>query len=40
MWRLGFRPVSPSTVSFPLDLASAVVDLIDIVAESRNLARF
>ncbi|MBW4549063.1 MAG: hypothetical protein KME25_32360 [Symplocastrum torsivum CPER-KK1] len=35
-----FSTVSPSTVSFPLDLASAVVDLIDIVAESRNLARF
>jgi hypothetical protein len=35
-----FSTVSPSTVSFPLALASAVVDLIDIVAESRNLARF
>jgi hypothetical protein len=35
-----FSTVFPSTASFPLDLASAVVDLIDIVAESRNLARF
>ena len=35
-----FSTVSPSTVSLPLALASAVVDLIDIVAESRNLARF
>jgi hypothetical protein len=35
-----FSTVSRSTVSFPLALASAVVDLIDIVAESRNLARF
>jgi len=40
MWRLGFQTIFPRTASFPLDLASAVVDLIDIVAESRNLARF
>jgi len=35
-----FSTISSSTVSFPLAIANAVVDLIDIVAESRNLARF
>ena len=35
-----FSTVSCDPTSFPLSLASAVIDLIDIVAESRNLARF
>ena len=35
-----FSTVSPGTASFPLALANSVVNLIDIVAESRNLARF
>lgn len=35
-----FSTISPNTDSFPLALANAVVNLIDIVAESRNLARF
>jgi hypothetical protein len=35
-----FSTVSFDPTSFPLSLASAVIDLIDIVSESRNLARF
>ncbi|SRR5579883_635947 len=35
-----FATVLSDTSSFPLVLTAAVVDLIDIIAESRNLARF
>jgi hypothetical protein len=35
-----FSTVSSDATCFPLALTTAVIDLINIVAESRNLARF
>ena len=35
-----FFSVQPDAINFPTVVAGAVVDLIDLVAESRNLARF
>jgi hypothetical protein len=35
-----FSTISINTISFPLSLSTAVIDLINVVAESRNLARF